>query len=242
MEVTSENSGVILPRLNNEAAVATAQTGMVMYDKADRALKYYDGIQWISLQSNTGQVKINNYAPLAMGTPGPRGSRGAGQRKYIKFETDGFTSPTGPGDVVTEGELQLSPFPTTTWPANVGSQNPPQSAVYNFDEDTFIENAIEGQAHIWRIELSYTGKPTSGDSGLQLRIENPNSDFVQDQIQTLPRSASSGAVVFNVLTIADKSSLPSSGEGGFGYRFSVISEDTISAFFIESVTRFSLQK
>jgi hypothetical protein len=92
------------------------------------------------------------------------------------------------------------------------------------------------------VVLGFSGGP-GGNTGVILKIENPNpaSSFVQEQIQTIANELRSGTLVFNVLTIADELSLPSAGNGGIGYRFSIATDDPLDVT-IENITRFSLQK
>jgi hypothetical protein len=236
LEVSSTNAGVILPRLSSDAAATSPQMGMVIYDMDASALKYYDGEQWISLQSNSGQVKINGY-DIGAGEVQPTISLAAPSGGVLQFEELVYdTDPAA--DIVAEEDMVLAGDPTTTWPANVEVADRTPSQVYEFADDTFLENPIPGQAHIWRLILSYT--KGAGGTTFVLRIENPSpsSSFIQEQQQTVTGESSvrDGTLVFNVLTIADSASI------GSGYAFSIAADDAISSVTLESVTRFSLQK
>ena len=231
LEISSSDSGVIMPRLANEAAAnATRAPGMMMYDSTTKTMKYWDGDYWVPLTGNSGQVKINGYdigsgeQKVVLNLLGPAGG-------VLRFQDLAFDE--APGGVVLPDDLALSPSPTTTWPANVA--DPKDIDVYAFDTDRFLENPIEGQAHIWRVVMSYV--KNNGNTTFVLRLENPDTGFTQDQLQTVTGETAvrSGTIVFNILTIADADSIP------VGYKMSVASEDPTTVT-VESVTRFSLLK
>ena len=167
------------------------------------------------------------FQPLA----GPTGNDGNLVYTRLVFDNDTGT--------VVDGELDLSAPPTTTWPPN--NTNPAQSDVYDFANDTFIENPVLGQAHIWRVTLTYTKSKNKG-IGLGVRLRNPNSTFTAEQVQSLPVDGTQGNVSFLIITIADAASLPPPLGTGNGYIFEVGADADITEVVVDNVTRISLQQ
>jgi hypothetical protein len=256
LEISSTNAGVLLPRLP-QGDVNNPTAGMLLFDSVTNTLKYYDGTQWVAMTSgaaNAGQVKIDGYFDLPadpvnviqvefapfeggivdedFGTPDNPLILGTLQYFPLVFDT-----PT-PGGVV-DGELALSDSPTTSWPPNIAS--PEQTDIYDFDNDTFVENPVLGQTHIWRISLSYI-KKNNLRVGIGVRLTNRISGFQQGQVQALPIDGEAGSISFIVVTIADQSSLPPPLGTGIGYEFEIGADAEILQLTVDSVTRISLQK
>lgn len=56
LDVNSTNKGLILPRLNNTAAINSPTAGLIIYDKATKAPAYHDGKQWNSMMMAMSSV------------------------------------------------------------------------------------------------------------------------------------------------------------------------------------------
>ena len=121
--------------------------------------------------------------------------------------------------------LGISSFPTTTFPMMVAS--PSTSDIYDDVNNTFPENLVSGQWHLWRQELSYANKPNNQGSRVILRIYNPLSAFSFPVEINLADTDTSGNFGFTFATIADAASLPSPLGTGVGYRFAAESETTL---------------
>lgn len=164
--------------------------------------------------SVTGQVKINDGNSL----------------KPTLVDPAVFTQ------IVYASVLGISAYPTTKWPQNVDV--PVDGDVYDFVNDTFLENLIPGQVHMWRVILSYSGKAGAQDAVLSLRVQNTLSGFVEINSKALDKGSTSGDLVFTMTTIADAASLPAPFGTGQGYEFSLLSDEDITLV-VESITRFS---
>ncbi len=248
LDIESENSTIILPRNDSpDLNITTPIEGMVVYDKSNSALKYFDGSKWnfinysdspLKFERNSGQVKINGYNVL--GTP-----------TEITFENIGGNPTNGnftfhpivlddPINSVTEGDLLISSYPTTEWPKNI--ENPKQSEVYDFDNDTFLENGVPGQINIWRFILEFDKAVFATGVILKLSNPNPDSTFEQQVLSHLSPEHTTPQIAVNIITIADNLSLPPEyGGTGQGYKFEIAADDLINKITIKSITRISLQ-
>ncbi|MEP1473107.1 MAG: hypothetical protein ABJK25_19175, partial [Halieaceae bacterium] len=237
LEVSSTVSGIIMPRLP-AGNVASPTAGMMIYDTEVKAIKFFNGTDWISLTSNAGQVKIDGYNTGGDTTTKPNytldGNLSGGAIQYQKISYDSASS----------GDLVFSSG-STSWPQNVVT--PDDEDFYNFDDDTFLENPILRQAHIWRVVVNFV-KSTSGNktAAISIQISNPSatSTFAVSQLQSVSPAIGQGTLVYNIISIADEASvpgLPTSDPGAVGYEFG-IGADVDLVVTIDSITRISLQK
>lgn len=103
-----------------------------------------------------------------------------------------------------------------------------------------IENTINGQAHIWRIQGSFSDKSPGNNGSLDLILRNPVSGFTVVKEITLPSNRTSGLFDELVITIADGNSIPSPN----GYILESRTSFTDSNLTVEitSITRLSNAK
>jgi len=147
-----------------------------------------------------------------------------------------ITNPSVYTQLVYASPLGFSSYPTNKWPQNIDV--PADSDFYDFVNDTFIENTILGQINKLRIIVDYSGKPSSQDAGLRIRLRNTLSGFVLEDIAALDKESTSGSVVFSLTTIADQASLPSPKGTGHGYEIHFICDENITLV-VDSVVRIS---
>ncbi|APD07017.1 hypothetical protein UJ101_01501 [Flavobacteriaceae bacterium UJ101] len=256
LDVQSTNSGILLPRISNTSNITSPQEGMIYYDSTNKLFSFYDGTQWQYLNfssqieqhdRNSGQVKINGYDNGSGTTKitftnigGNPDSNGDFTLIPIVLDTDESL------DEITPGELVISGSPTTTWPKNLDSSltnNQLQETIYDFDNDTFLENPVPGQVTIWRIILSFT--KSSAATGIIFRLYNPSPDSSFDERKLIHISPEhiKGNLVFNIITIGDQLSIPSpiGNNNAKGYRFEIGADDMMDSITLESITRISMQ-
>lgn len=178
-----------------------------------------DGIvALISDFANEGQVKIND---------------GSGVKPTFIF--------TNPNldifqQVTYNSPLSLSASPVTQWPENIIS--PDENDIYDFVNDTFIENTILGQLNVWRLLFDFSNKSVGATTGIIVRIENTLSGFQTDYLVSIPDERTDGRFSVFFYTIADSASLPAPFGAGQGYELSITSDDPIDIV-LDSLTRFN---
>lgn len=172
---------------------------------------------------NEGQVKINTGNSLK-----PTVTWGGGSPAPGVFQR-----------IIYESALGFSAAPVTEWPENI--LTPQDSDIYDFVNDTFIENAVLGQVNFWRALFTFSGKQGNIAAGVEMKIENTLSGFMEEFITTLPRTATSGSFAIVPVTVADGNSLPAPLGTGQGYKFSLNSTDNMTVV-LESLTRVTYQK
>lgn len=138
--------------------------------------------------------------------------------------------------------LGFSASPTTTWPSNDTVQD--SSSFYDIANDTFLENAVLGQVHRWRIILFFS-KPGGSQVNINVTISNPvpPSTFSTSTVFISPTDTGfpppfTGTVVGQLTTIADQLSLPAPLGTGNGYELHIQPNSTIDITVL-SVTRIS---
>jgi len=132
--------------------------------------------------------------------------------------------------------LGISSYPTSKWPQNINT--PIDADIYDFTNDTFIENAFPGQVNDWRFIIDYSGKSIGSTTGMRIKLSNSLSGFVLEDTRFLPNESASGTIVFSFRTIADAASLPAPFGTGQGYDVEIAADDPIT-FTFDSITRFS---
>lgn len=133
--------------------------------------------------------------------------------------------------------LSYAASPTTSWPDN----SPPSDARI-FKNNRFVENAVMGQIHQWRIIINYTKGSNASSQDIRFILRNPSSGFFSETSTVIPASKTSGVLVYNFTTVADGVSLPPPLGNGSGYIIEWVSSDPITQLSIDSVTRVSFQK
>ena len=199
----------------------------------NNVIKYLVGFRndgrFVQQITNSGQVKINSFdggsKPQIVGV--------------LDNQAEFFTY---------TGTLDLSPAPTTQFPKNI--ETPSDADIIDPVTNRFLENPIEGQIHIWRVEYTFTGKAANANLGLTFGLRNPNSGFIVTNQLTLPSGTTSSPNVdfgggtteivpssFVLVTVADTASI------GIGYDLFCAStlEDANFSVTIENVTRISLE-
>lgn len=183
------------------------------------------GISWnvVTSLQNSGQVKINTWEwikPTLVYSGWTVGD----------FQQITYTSP-----------LWLSGTPTTSWPKNVPLADRGESDLYDFVNDTFLENKVPWQQNTFRVIVNFSGKWSGQLTGIIIRLENTLSWFVLEDTRTLPNELTDWSMTFYLTTIADAASLPAPYGTGQWYEMSLYSDDPITLE-IDSITRLSAQK
>ena len=179
---------------------------------------YSNGTNYFTkCESNTGQVKINTGNSLK-----PTITVTAGNVDVLQ-------------SIVYALPLGLSSYPTNKWPQNIDI--PSDADVYDSVNTSFIENTIPGQIQHWRLIISFSGK-ANADTRVRLKLSNPLSGFVLEDIKILSKTLVSGIFQITFTTIADGVSLPPPFGTGHGYDLEITSDGAI-VFVIESLTRIS---
>ena len=139
--------------------------------------------------------------------------------------------------------LGLSSFPTTSWPQTVAL--PSDSDLYDFTNDTFLENPILGQTHLWRIVFEFF-KAQGPNTDLFFEIRNTLSGFTTTERLFVAIEGIAIRNIVSFLTIADGASLPPPLGTGQGYEIRVqagnnlLQSDPGTYLIIPSITRVSL--
>lgn len=203
--------------------------GELLWNWVDKNPQYYDGtnviqiVWWTAVQAgNAWQVKIldGNWV-----TPQFVFVWWGGSNLWV-FQQVTYASP-----------LWLSPSPTTTRPANITS--PTDADIYDFVNDTFIENTVLWQVHQWRVNLQYSGKSSWQNSGISIKLENTISWFIEETLVYAASATTSGHISVILNTIADGDSLPAPFGTWQWYEISVTAYDPMTID-VDSVTRISL--
>ncbi len=169
---------------------------------------------------NDGQVKINDgdgTKPLQTWTGGTVGD-------FLAYEYD--------------LPLSLSAYPTTRWPRNVDT--PADADIYDDTNETFMENTVPGQPNRWRMIFNYSGKATGVVTGVEVRLRNTLSGFVDIHTVAIPSERASGTFSIEMTTISDGASLPAPWGTGHGYVLDVAADDPITIE-LDSMVRFNGQ-
>ncbi len=233
LDIVSVDSGLILSRTSDPVAnVATnARAGMILFDTTNKTIRYYDGITWNTvlytdlLQSNEGVVKLNSGSGTPVKPTFAFSSAGGAPIHTNTFYRIEYTLP-----------LVFADPPTTSWPENIIS--PTQADFYTTDvslRGRYLENPINGQVHIWRVIVAYSGKNNGSVAYLTVRMSNPDSTFSIDQTAVAPNGLSAGNLVYYLVSIADPASI------GKGYIIELTSDTPLTAT-IDSITRISTNK
>lgn len=235
VDISSTNSTIVLPRNTDPATNITGPTaGMIIYDSANKTLRYYDGTKWSTVISsqefttaNEGVVKLNSSGGVKP-TFLFRNSGGGGNVPLQIYQNISYTNPI---NINTD----FSSPPTTSWPENITS--PTSADFYNPTTNRFLENPISGQVHTWRIIASYSNKNNGSVASVTINLSNPvpPSSFSIDQTAIAPNGVTSGNLVFYLISIADNLSI------GSGYNLKIQS-DTVMDLTIDSITRISQAK
>ncbi len=134
----------------------------------------------------------------------------------VKINYTGLSSTNFVADVIKTLDINAATpvivgSPTTTYPNST-----PNAYVGIFDSargitptGRLIENPIDGQTHIWRIQVSYTNKAPGSNGSLDIILTNPVSGFQYVMAFTLPSGRTAGTLNLNAITIADGASIPS---------------------------------
>lgn len=159
----------------------------------------------INTNSNDGQVKVNT-----------------GNGLKPRFDNTSILSINGMWQkLVYDSPLGLSGSPTTSWPANIPT--PTDNDIYDFVNDTFIENTVSGQINFWRLQFDYAKSSTQ--SVIEIRIRNTLSGFILNTFVTFVAGQTAGNFSVLMVTIADGASLPPPFGVGQGYNIEVMADD-----------------
>lgn len=258
LDIVSSNSGVVLPSPKipiNNTNVPSPAVGTMLYDSANKSIRYFDGVNWNTLKSSQTDVVPYNEGVVKLN----KGQVKGGAFPTVLGVTDADTNPINQGKPyfpITNGELNtyyqviytcsnsnnaslsFSGFPTTSWPENSTSDI---IKFYNCNTNFFQENFVLGQVHLWRIILNYRGKNDGSVINVTTRLWNPdvNSTFLLEQTAVAPNKTITGKLQFYFVSIADVLSI--NANNTLGYRIGVKSDGPITLT-VDSVTRVSLAK
>ncbi|WP_336687254.1 hypothetical protein [Chryseobacterium bernardetii] len=229
LDISSANSGLVMPRNINPAGnISTPVAGMVIYDTANKTLRYYNGTQWSSVLSsatltsaNEGVVRINS---------------GSGVKPFFSFKTSGGIPLNVFQNIVYQPinlSTDVAAAPTTSWPENVTS--PSAANIYNQSTGRFLDNSVAGQVHTWRVIAKFDNKNNGSVGFVTVNMTNATGTLSMDQTAIAPNGTTTGSLVFYFVAVADATSI------GSGYGFKVKS-DTAMDLTIDNVLRVSQAK
>lgn len=165
----------------------------------------------------------------------------AGQVKvnFTGLTLTNFTADTIKTFDINSGVPTIVSSPTTTFPHSTIHS---YSGVFDSTRGSsptgrLIENPINGQKHVWRVQGSYSNKATGNNGALDLVLKNPVSGFSVTKSITLPSGRTSGLFDELIITIADQASIPS--PNGYILQSSTSFSDANLSISITSITRFS---
>lgn len=211
-------------------AAETPFKGMIRFNTTTNTLEYYDGTTWQSIASNSfggkneGVVRIDgssgnvNNKPVIAFT-----NADLNIYKYINYTTP-----------------LARPF--AFWPENITPPITDANIVGTYNSNTtFVENSIIGQVHTWRINATFTNKPSGTGGFITIRFTNPISGFILQQYVPCQTNTTSANFTVNFITVADQASLPAPLGTGSGYNI-LITTDVRLTITIQSITRVSAYK
>ncbi|SIQ76765.1 hypothetical protein SAMN05880574_12429 [Chryseobacterium sp. RU37D] len=229
LDIVSTTSTMVIPRLPDPNAITSPVAGMLAYDSTNKTIRYYDGVQWSTLMYSKEQTKSNEGVVKISGS-GVGGSAGT-KPSWANVPPDTTKQ------VTYSAPLNYASSPTTSWP-----DNSPASDDKIYKNGRFLENNVLGQVHQWRIIVNYTKNANASSQEIRFILRNPSSGFRSEMNAVIPTGKSSGILVYNFTTIADKVSLPPPLGTGNGYIIEWESSDKVTALSIDSITRVSAQK
>ncbi len=227
LDIVSNNSTMVIPRLADLSAIKQPVEGMVAYDSTNKTIRFYDGTSWGTLVYSRDQTKTNEGVLKINGS-----GAGAGTKPTWTNVSENTLK-----QVTLSSPLVYATPPTTSWPNNSSTID---SKVYAGGK--FLENAVRGQVHQWRVIINYTKSSNIYSQDITFILRNPASGFRSEISGVIPSSKTSGILVYNFTTIADGASLPPPAGTGSGYILEWISSDNITSLSIDSITRISFAK
>lgn len=152
------------------------------------------------IEGNDGNVKINGGAGGVM----PEWPNGGPDSIDSTWQPIVYTTP-----------LTLSGV--TKWPNNIIT--PTDADVYLVGTNTFIENPVDLQVHLWRLQFEF--EKQSSQTNLEIRLMNPLSGFTLETFTNFASGLTDGHLIATFVTVADSASLPPPLGTGQGYVFEV---------------------
>jgi hypothetical protein len=191
------------------------------------------------LISGTNIKTFNSVSLLGSGNLVRKNESGQVKVNYTGLSLSNFTSDVLKTFDINVATPTISASPTTKYPNST-----PNNYSGFFDSargvspiGRLIENPINGQTHIWRIQGTYANKNNNNVGIIELVLRNPVSGFQYYMAINLPEGRTSGN--FNIVgfTISDSASIPSPN----GYILDAITSFTDNNLLIDiqSITRFS---
>jgi len=194
-------------KIDYQSDLSATYTNRSLVDKA-----YVD-----SKKNEAGQVKVN----------------------YTGLSTINFVADTIKTLDINAATPTVVSSPTTTYPKNTPNNYGGFFASGRGTSPTgrLIENPINGQVHIWRVQIGYSNKASGSNGALDVILSNPISGFQYVMPFTLPSGRTSGTLNLNAITIADGASIPSPN----GYILQAVTSFTDANLTLEilSITRIS---
>ncbi|GLB52189.1 hypothetical protein NBRC110019_12280 [Neptunitalea chrysea] len=242
LDIVSDDSTLVLPRNedpdgadnvagNFDDGIINPVEGMIVYDKTDKVVRFYDGTTWQILNVG-GETPVKNEGTVKI-------ESAAGGDPYLNINQNYEVNVYQP--ITYSGNLVFAGSPVTDWPEN--DTNPTQSSIYNSNLGTFIENGVLGQVHLWRVEVAYekTGAGSNSETKLTFKMDNNSSVDSYVLEQSTFAFSNTGTVSFLMMTIANSESLPAPYGVGKGYSFFIKSSAKIKLT-VKDVTRVSVHK
>lgn len=130
----------------------------------------------------------------------------------------------------------------TKWPATIAS--PTDADIYLTGTNTFVENPVDYQVHLWRVQFEFNKQ--SSQTNLEVRLQNALSGFILENFINFSSGFTDGHFAATFTTVADSASLPPPAGTGQGYVFDVRADNnsfqqSAGHFLrVESFTRISL--
>jgi hypothetical protein len=192
LDISSTEQGVLIPRMNTlqRDAIVSPTISEFIYNTDNNKYERWDGLQWVGISINeSGQIKAN----------------------YTGLNLVGFTLATPQTFDIDAASEILSSSPPVIFPYS----SPTGTYADLFDatrgvtpKGRLIENPIEGQVNLWRIQGNFSNKGSNNNGGLTIRVRNPVSGFEYNSSITLPSGTTSGEFSSLAITIADSASIP----------------------------------
>jgi len=184
------------------------------------------------ITSNTGN--------FSSGEPDPLNETGQVKANYTGLILTNFSQNVPKTFDINSASATLAPYPITKYPNSTVNS---YAGLFDATRGTspagrLIENEIEGQVNLWRIQGKYSGKGSGNNGALDLTLRNTNNNLFVSKNITLPSGRTLGTFDENVITISNSQSVPS--PNGFVLQCDLSFSDSNLIVEITSITRISL--
>lgn len=122
----------------------------------------------------------------------------------------------------------------------VNNPSPAPENLYDYTNNTLLENSINGQEHWWRITFSYSAKAANTAAEIIFRFFNPETLFETKATVPLSRTATNDTALSTYIgTTATLTSIAPPVGTGYGYQMFVTVTNTPLTFTLQSIKRIS---